>query len=48
MLSQAESVLAQHKELHEVLDKIAAEWNKLTDELGRAKQLEDYRAAMGL
>lgn len=40
--------LAGHVEPKVALDKIAAEWNKLTDELGRAKQLEDYRAAMGL
>jgi len=32
----------------EALDAIAAEWNKLTDEFGRDKQLAIYRASMGL
>ena len=27
---------------------MAKEWNRLTDEFGRAKQLAAYRAAMGL
>jgi multiple sugar transport system substrate-binding protein len=30
------------------LDAVAKEWNRLTDEFGRAKQLAAYRAAMGL
>ena len=30
------------------LDAMAKEWNRLTDEFGRAKQLAAYRAAMGL
>jgi multiple sugar transport system substrate-binding protein len=30
------------------LDAIAKEWNRLTDEFGRAKQLAAYRASMGL
>lgn len=32
----------------EALDKIASEWNKLTDEFGRDNQLAAYRSAMGL
>ena len=32
----------------EALDTVAAEWNKLTDQFGRDKQLAAYRAAMGL
>jgi multiple sugar transport system substrate-binding protein len=32
----------------EALDAVASEWDKLTDELGRASQLEAYKAAMGL
>jgi len=30
------------------LDTVAKEWNRLTDEFGRDKQLKAYRAAMGL
>ena len=30
------------------LDAVAAEWNRLTDELGRDAQLAAYRASMGL
>jgi multiple sugar transport system substrate-binding protein len=30
------------------LDAVAKEWNRLTEEFGRAKQLAAYRAAMGL
>ena len=32
----------------EALDTIASEWNKMTDEFGREKQLAAYRGAMGL
>ena len=32
----------------EALDTVAAEWNRLTDELGRDTQLAAYRASMGL
>lgn len=32
----------------EALDTVAAEWNRLTDEFGRDKQLAAYRASMGL
>ncbi len=32
----------------EALDTVAAEWNSLTDELGRDSQLAAYRSAMGL
>lgn len=32
----------------EALDTVAKEWNRLTDEFGRDKQLAAYRAAMGL
>jgi multiple sugar transport system substrate-binding protein len=32
----------------EALDRVAAEWNKLTDEFGRDAQLAAYRASMGL
>jgi len=32
----------------EALDTVAAEWNNLTDELGRESQLAAYRSAMGL
>jgi len=34
--------------LQAALDAMAKEWNRLTDEFGRAKQLAAYRAAMGL
>ncbi len=32
----------------QALDSVAAQWNKLTDEFGRDKQLAAYRASMGL
>jgi multiple sugar transport system substrate-binding protein len=32
----------------QALDTVAAEWNRLTDELGRPAQLAAYRASMGL
>ncbi len=40
--------LAGEVEPQEALDTITAEWNRLTDELGRDKQLAAYRASMGL
>jgi multiple sugar transport system substrate-binding protein len=40
--------LAGQVEPQQALDAIAAEWNKLTDEFGRDKQLAAYRSAMGL
>lgn len=40
--------LAGEVEPQAALDTIASEWNKLTDELGRDKQLAAYRSAMGL
>lgn len=40
--------LAGQVEPQQALDTIAAEWNKLTDEFGRDKQLAAYRSAMGL
>ena len=40
--------LAGQVEPQAALDTIAAEWNKLTDEFGRDKQLAAYRASMGL
>ncbi|GGE12094.1 sugar ABC transporter substrate-binding protein [Aureimonas endophytica] len=40
--------LAGEEEPQKALDTIAAEWNRLTDEFGRDKQLAAYRAAMGL
>ncbi len=40
--------LAGQVEPQEALNTIAAEWNKLTDEFGREKQLAAYRSAMGL
>ena len=30
------------------LDKVARKWNRLTDELGRERQLAAYRSSMGL
>jgi multiple sugar transport system substrate-binding protein len=32
----------------QALDTIAAEWNRLTDEIGREPQLAAYRSSMGL
>jgi len=32
----------------EALDQVAADWEKITDELGRDQQLALYRASMGL
>lgn len=32
----------------QALDSVAEQWNKLTDEFGRDKQLAAYRASMGL
>ena len=40
--------LAGEVEPQAALDTIAAEWNKLTDEFGRDKQLSAYRASVGL
>ncbi|MBN9016462.1 MAG: extracellular solute-binding protein [Rhizobiales bacterium] len=40
--------LAGEEEPQAALDNIAAEWNKITDEFGRDKQLAAYRSAMGL
>lgn len=40
--------LSGQVEPQEALDTIAAEWNKMTDEFGRDKQLAAYRSAMGL
>ena len=40
--------LAGEEEPQKALDTIAAEWNRLTDEFGRDKQLAAYRNAMGL
>jgi len=40
--------LAGEVEPQAALDTIAAEWNKITDELGRDSQLAAYRASMGL
>ncbi|MFO1350129.1 MAG: extracellular solute-binding protein [Gammaproteobacteria bacterium] len=40
--------LAGEVKPQQALDTIAAEWNKLTDELGRDKQKAAYRASMGL
>jgi multiple sugar transport system substrate-binding protein len=40
--------LAGEESAQEALDNVAKEWNRLTDEFGRDKQLAAYRAAMGL
>lgn len=40
--------LAGQETPKQALDTVAKEWNRLTDEFGRAKQLAAYRAAMGL
>lgn len=40
--------LAGDVEPQEALDRIAEEWNRLTDEFGRDAQLRAYRASMGL
>jgi len=32
----------------EALDIVAAEWEKITDKMGREKQLAIYRSSMGL
>ena len=40
--------LAGEVEPQAALDAIAAEWNKITDDLGRDAQLAAYRASMGL
>ena len=40
--------LAGEVTAQQALDTVAAEWNRLTDEFGRDKQLAAYRAAMGL
>ncbi len=40
--------LAGEVEPQAALDAIAAEWNRVTDEFGRDKQLAAYRASMGL
>lgn len=40
--------LAGDVEPQQALDTIASEWNKLTDEFGRANQLAAYRSSMGL
>jgi len=40
--------LAGEAEPKEALDAIAEEWDKLTDEFGRDKQLSAYRSSMGL
>lgn len=40
--------LAGEVEPQAALDTIAAEWNKMTDEFGRDKQLAAYRASVGL
>lgn len=40
--------LAGEVTAQQALDTVAAEWNRLTDEFGRDKQLAAYRASMGL
>lgn len=40
--------LAGDATAQEALDTVAEEWNSLTDEFGREKQLDAYRKAMGL
>jgi multiple sugar transport system substrate-binding protein len=40
--------LAGESTPQQALDSVAAQWNKLTDEFGRDKQLAAYRASMGL
>ena len=40
--------LAGEVEPQEALDRVAEEWNRVTDEFGRESQLRAYRASMGL
>ena len=40
--------LAGHTSPKAALDSIASQWNELTDEFGREKQLAAYRASMGI
>ncbi len=40
--------LAGQVEPQEALDAIAAEWEEMTEDLGRDEQLAAYRASMGL
>jgi multiple sugar transport system substrate-binding protein len=40
--------LAGQEQPQAALDTIAREWNRLTDEIGRDKQLAAYRSSMGL
>lgn len=46
--TELSKALADQEDPQVALDTIAAEWEKLTDQFGRDKQLAAYRAAMGL
>lgn len=45
---EVSKVIAGERPIHEALEAVAAQWEQITDRLGRASQLRHYREAMGL